>query len=319
MGLTIKVAMVGAGSMAKEHLKAFQNVPGVELVGITSRTRSRAEGLAKEFGIPKVCDSVSSLYQETQAQLVIVTVTELSMSKVALDTFEYPWAVLLEKPAGYHLGDAKTILQGSSAKKRRVWVALNRRFLSSTQHVMNSLKGQAPGAPRYVRIQDNQSLIEAKKYNHPQEVIDHWMFANSIHLVDYLTALCRGNVTQVTPVFEWNQKSPGIVGAKVEYDSGDLGYYECVWNGPGPWGVHVFTPEHRFEMRPLEQVGIQNQGERKVQILEMSDWDKNFKPGFRLQAQAVIHALSSESEIHGLASLEDSMRSMELVHKIYFK
>ena len=42
----VKVAYVGAGYMAKEHIKAFADMPEVALAGIYSRTRERAEGLA---------------------------------------------------------------------------------------------------------------------------------------------------------------------------------------------------------------------------------------------------------------------------------
>ncbi len=48
MTQTCKVAFVGAGYMGTEHAKAFADVPGVELSGIFSRTRERAEKLAKE-------------------------------------------------------------------------------------------------------------------------------------------------------------------------------------------------------------------------------------------------------------------------------
>ena len=53
-----EVAFVGAGYMASEHCKAFQDVPGVELRGIYSRTRTRAEKLAEEFGVKAVCLSL---------------------------------------------------------------------------------------------------------------------------------------------------------------------------------------------------------------------------------------------------------------------
>jgi len=46
---SVSVAVVGAGSMAREHIKAFSALPGVKVNGIFSRTRTRAEVLAKEF------------------------------------------------------------------------------------------------------------------------------------------------------------------------------------------------------------------------------------------------------------------------------
>ena len=48
--------------MAREHLRAFRDVPGVRLAGIHSRTRARAEALAAEFGVALVADSVAELH-----------------------------------------------------------------------------------------------------------------------------------------------------------------------------------------------------------------------------------------------------------------
>ena len=46
MSSEVKVAFVGAGYMAEEHMRAFAGLPGVIIAGIHSRTRARAEKLA---------------------------------------------------------------------------------------------------------------------------------------------------------------------------------------------------------------------------------------------------------------------------------
>src|SRR5690242_611826 len=103
------VAIVGAGYMAREHIRAFTDIPGVRIAGMVSRTRSRAEALALEFNIPLVCDSIPELYEKTRAGLVVVAVPELSANPVSRECFQYPWVILFEKPVGYHLADAEEI------------------------------------------------------------------------------------------------------------------------------------------------------------------------------------------------------------------
>src|SRR5690554_6238588 len=105
----VKVAFVGAGYMASEHAKAFSGLPGVELVGIHSRTPSRAEQLAKDYPGMRVCNSVAELHAQSDADLVVVTVKELAMKEVAEQCFKFPWTILLEKPAGYDLAAARAI------------------------------------------------------------------------------------------------------------------------------------------------------------------------------------------------------------------
>ncbi len=79
----LNVAIIGAGNMAAEHARAFADIPQVCLAGVHSRTRARAEALAEKYSIAGVYDSVDDLYRATRADLVIVTVFELSMKAVA--------------------------------------------------------------------------------------------------------------------------------------------------------------------------------------------------------------------------------------------
>jgi predicted dehydrogenase len=308
-----RVAIVGAGYMAREHIRAFQDVLGVQIVGIHSQTRVRAEEMAAQFHIPAVCDSVTELHDITQADLVVVTVPELAMNAVSRACFEYPWAVLLEKPAGYNFADAEDILAAAHTRNRRVFVALNRRHYSSTQAVLSDLKVQ-PGQ-RFIRVQDQEDQISALKAGQPKIVVDNWMYANSIHVIDYFLMLGRGKVCAVEPIIPWNPDEPRYVAAKVSFDSGDIGLYEGIWNGPGPWAVSVNTPEKRWEMRPLEQAAFQIAGRRNLEYVESHPWDTQFKPGLRLQAEKAVSAV--RGKINDLTTLQDAMESMRLVQAIF--
>ena len=73
-----KIAIIGAGYMSKEHIKVFKTLEEVQITGIYSRTKSRAESLANEFYIEGVYDSIEELYLVTRADMVIISVPELS-------------------------------------------------------------------------------------------------------------------------------------------------------------------------------------------------------------------------------------------------
>jgi len=308
-----RVAFVGAGYMTSEHLKAFNDVPGVELCGIYSRTMDRAEKLAEEFSVRVVCDSMSELYDKTRADLVVVSVPELSVREVCLDAFQYPWRCLIEKPAGYDLEDARRIVASATANKRLAFVALNRRHYSSTRMLLKDV-GRQKGQ-RLIHIYDQEDPIAARAAGQPELVVQNWMYANSIHMIDYLSILGRGKIVSVDRIVPWNAEVPCFVVAKISYDSGDIGIYEAVWNGPGPWAVTVTTQEKRWEMRPLEQASFQPYGSRKLDPGTIHEWDSKFKPGLRAQAAEAVKAATGKP--HTLPSLEDAMKSMELVAAIY--
>ena len=312
----IKVAFIGAGYMASEHARAFEALDGVVMAGITSRSRERAEVLAQQYAMP-VFGSVSELFENTEADLVVVAVNEMQMREVAIQCFVFPWTVMLEKPAGYDLDDARSIIRSAqqSGALNRIFVALNRRGYSSVRKAKDILRDCE--GPRFIRVcdqQDQSNLTEL--YNVPVEVINNYMFANSIHLVDYFRIFGRGEVVEVDLISPWTPGSPGWVIAKVMFSSGDLGLYEGIWNGgPGPWATTISTRDKYVEMRPLEKIGVQLKGSRLLDWLDICEHDIVYKPGLFWQANQAVRAAKGEAT--ELATIGDAFASMELVAQIF--
>lgn len=308
-----RVAIVGAGYMAGEHIRAFQHVPGAEVVGIHSRTAARAGALAAELGVPRVYPRIDMMFGEAAPHLVVIAVPELQANEVCCACFEHPWTLLLEKPAGYNMDDALAIAGAARAQGRAAYVALNRRHYSSTRAVIDDLKTSE--GPRLIKVQDQEDTVAALAAGQPPLVVDNWMYANSIHVIDYFLTLGRGQVTGVERVVPWQRKT-GYVVAKVSFESGDVGLYEAIWNGPGPWAVAVNTPEKRWEMRPLERASFQLAGTRVLQPVEPDPIDVEFKAGLVRQAQLAVRAALGEAPAE-LPTVEDALASMRLTQAIY--
>lgn len=308
-----RVAIVGAGNIAREHARAFADVPGVTIAGIYSRTRARAEALARECGARAVFSSIAELYEKTEAHLVVVAVSLADTAAVGRECFDFPWYILLEKPPALTVPVAEELCAAARARSRTVLVALNRRFLSSTRAALDDLARDT--RPRFIMVQDQEDLVQAAALGHPGVVLDHWMYANAIHLIDYFCLFGRGEIEGVEPVLSWNSSKPGVVVAKVTFTSDDVGVYQAIWNGPGPWAAAIVTPGTRWEMRPLEEAAVQRAGKRRLEPVAPGEWDRRFKPGFRLQAEtAVNHALGGRTDF---PTLDDAMKTMRLVEAIY--
>jgi predicted dehydrogenase len=307
-----EVAVIGAGFTAREHIRALRDLSGVHVAAIHSRTRSRAEALAAEFGIPAVCDSVPELYERSRAALVFVAVPELATNAVAKASFGFPWTVLMEKPPGYNLADALDIQRAAEEQHCHVLVALNRRFLAATLRAKTELTETS--APRFIKVQDQQSQSAARAGGQPLEVVRNYMYANSIHTIDYLRIFGRGKITSVEPILRWDPEHPGAVVCRIGYNSGDVGLYEGIWHAPGPWAVTVTVPEKRWEMRPLEQLTRQELG-HPPERADVSVWDTNFKPGFRLQAEAAVASACGRPS--SSVSLADAVETMRLIARIF--
>jgi predicted dehydrogenase len=305
-----RVGFVGAGATTREHMRAFRDVPGVTLAGLVSRTLQRAHELGGELGVP-VFESIEMLALMAPDLVVIAVPVAVTADVVRACLAHKRWTILVEKPPAIDLAHALALK--AEAAGRRVFVALNRRCIAVTVEVRDALAAAPPG-PRFVHVQDQQNLERARAAGHPPEVVAAWMYANSIHLVDYFAVLARGPVAHVEPVVPWRADRPGPVVARIDFASGDVGLYHALWDAPGPWAVTVTVPSRRWELRPLEQGTTQALGEPQ-RILPAHAWDSAYKPGFRLQAERAVRAAAGEDA--GLATLDDAIETMQLVAKLY--
>lgn len=307
------IAVIGAGYMANEHIKAFNSIPQVQVTGLYSRSHERATQLANQYQIAFIAKSIKELYEKTQAHLVVVAVTETALPLIMQEILQYPWAILFEKPVGLSLQQAEAFYNQVENAQAKAIVALNRRFYSSSCAVLKELEN-ADGK-RYIQINDYQSLQQAKDLQYPPEVQAGLMFANSIHLIDYFKFLGRGSIENINVVQHWEPHSNKPVIAHLTYNSGDEGLYQGIWHGPGPWAISVVTNTHYFELKPLETATFRTQQERKLQSLPISEEDRDYKPGLRQQAMQAVrfaHNLDNNS-----VTLKDSLQTMKLIHQIY--
>lgn len=309
----VRVAFVGAGYMASEHIRAFATCPGVKLLGIHSRNSDRAEELAKQHPGLAVFPSIEALHTHTEADLVVIAVPEMACEAVCQEAFRYPWTLLVEKPVGYTLEQARRIEQNAKCLNAKVYVALNRRFYASTLQLQNALKDIS--GQRVVTILDQEDAESALGAGQPSEVVHNWMYANSIHLIDYFAQLCRGEIISTRVLSPWNPSAPGPVVAQLQFSSGDMGLYQAIWNAPGPWSVAVSTASLRAELRPIEQLSLQKVGSRHPEIQTADPLDLQFKPGLVRQAKAAIEAARGNAST--LPSLNEANRSMKIVSSIY--
>ena len=77
-----------------------------------------------------------SIFRGLYGSKIYISVPELSTKSVCLEAFKYGWKILIEKPVGYNLKEAKEIFEFSLKTESTVYVALNRRHYSSTLNLI---------------------------------------------------------------------------------------------------------------------------------------------------------------------------------------
>ena len=307
----INLFFFGAGSIINDHIKAFKSQRNVCLYGILSRTPEKAIALKKKYKIKHVFKKFSEIHHEKNAiSVAIIGVPAQSTYQVCKGVFNLFNFCLVEKPGGYNYEESKKLYSLSKKKNLKVFVALNRRFFSSTISLNNLLK-KANGI-RVVNILDYENTLSVKNF-HPKKIIDNWMFANSIHVIDYANFLCRGKLVSITKnIFSKQKKLIHLI-----YSSGDICVYQSIWERPGPWTVTVSTNKFYFKLDPLEELSFRTPGSYKYNLVSRDNQDKIYKPGFHRQAGDFIKAIQGKP--HKLVSLKKSLETMQLISNLYDK
>lgn len=314
MGLKkVKIALVGGGYMADEHLKVLSKFKNVSLVGIYNRTKSKAIKLKRKYKINKYYSNIDKMYNETKADGVIVALSPDVLKNLIKKIFIYPWKCLIEKPIGINYNQNKYIYNLAKKYKSKSFVALNRRFYSSTQRLIKNIK---MNNKKIIVINDQQDIFKLKN-QFSKKILNNFMYVNSIHLLDYASIICKGKISKIKNYIRWRKNTKQIITSKINFSSGDTLYYNATWNMPAPWSITVYQDKDTFLLKPLENFFISRNSSLKFKESKKKkdNDDKNFKPGLKKQSKEFIREILNKK--NNLPSLADSLKVSKLINLIY--
>lgn len=309
----IKVAFIGAGRIAEEHIKVFKAIKSAKLVGIYSRSNHKAEILKKKYKIFEVCKSICELYKKNKPDLVVVAVSIINTKKIIEEVIKYKWYCLCEKPVG--LNYSETLALSKKIKNKKFFfVAFNRRHYTSTRLALDLLNYDK--SKRLIFINDQEDIDFAKKI-HPNQVVKNFMYANSIHLVDYCNIFARGKPISIKKLDFFSENRYKFLSKQIKYSSGDRVIFNSIWNRPSPWYVKIVSKNTFINLEPLEKINFKSKKykflEKKYKkILLKKD---SFKPGFYYQALLTINSILLKKPL--MSNFEDAFQTTKLVKKIF--
>ena len=307
-----KIMIIGAGKIAAEYLKVLNKNNRTKIVGILSRTKISSKKLAHKFGILNYGNSIDLMMKKLNPDLVIVCVSTSETFKVCKKLFKYECVSLIEKPIALSVKECISLNKLSSKHKHRFFVALNRRFFSSTKILKKKLS--KINNKRVVTVFDQENTINAKKSGHSVKVINNWMFANSIHLIDYFNIFCRGNYTSIKKEKLSLGYNQSVLICRILYDSGDIGVYHAYWNRPAPWKVTVSCSNFFYILSPIEKL-IERNYKGKQNSFKINFFDKKFKPGFYSMTNEFVSTYNKKK--NELVDKDTNLKTMKLIHEIY--
>ena len=182
MGKPIGVAVVGVGSMGKNHARVFSEIPNVKLVGLSDINEETAREYAKKFHTEYFKD-YRDLFDKIDA--VCLAVPTSLHHKMAMDFLNHGVHVFVEKPITNMLFEAKEIVDLAKEKDLVLQVGHLERF--------------NPAVIQFKKMLKNPVYIQSSRIGYPSKrnldigVIWDLM----IHDLDILLTIVKSPVADV--------------------------------------------------------------------------------------------------------------------------
>ncbi len=148
----LRFAVFGAGFWARCQLAAWREVEGVECVALYNRTRSRAEELARDLGIPAVYDDPEVLLREVKPDFVD-NITEVGGHKpLSLLCARHRIPCICQKPMAATLPDARQMVAAFQRSQTPFFVHENWRWQTPLRALIHTLRTGLIGPPFRARL-----------------------------------------------------------------------------------------------------------------------------------------------------------------------
>jgi predicted dehydrogenase len=119
----LRIALVGCGKAADNHVSQVQRISNVKLVSVCDREPLMAEQLAARFSVPNCYSNYTHMLEQERPDVVHVTTPPQSHFELATTAFGYGCHVLVEKPITCSLFETKRLLASANAASRKLTVA----------------------------------------------------------------------------------------------------------------------------------------------------------------------------------------------------
>ncbi len=140
----LKIAVIGAGSWGKNHLRVFSKLKEAKLVAVCDKDVAKAKELSDKYGITYY-SSVKNLLEGAPVDAVTICTPTTTHFKIALKALEYGKHVFVEKPMVSTSEEAKTLLAKVDETELTLMVGFIERFNPGVQRVKTLIKSDVFG------------------------------------------------------------------------------------------------------------------------------------------------------------------------------
>ena len=192
----LRVAEVGIRGKGGQHMEILSGFEEVELVAVCDTVPEILESVGDKFGISRRYSSIDQLLDGEELDAVFIATPPEINAPVALPCLEHGVNTFLEKPPGMTAAEAKGLVVAAEKSGAKGMVGLNRRFHPMLTQALEMVEERGPVIQLVGEFHKPMSVLSQMSRFSP-EVMDNWLVANDIHVVDMVRRMAGAEVREV--------------------------------------------------------------------------------------------------------------------------
>lgn len=230
----VRIGLVGCGLFGESHLQAYRAVRTAQIDAVYDRDRDRAERLAREFKVPRVCNSLAELCGIAELQAIDVVTPEHSHVEPVLAGLAAGKHVFVEKPLAVDLDECSQMIDAAQKSGRFLLVGHILRYETKFAMLKDEIRSGRLGRVVSIHAKRNRlkQLIPLYGRIHPA-------LETGIHDIDLILWYVDRPVRKVRGFGRkaTTEKYPDIFWGVIEFDDGTIAILETIWLLPQVAGV----------------------------------------------------------------------------------
>ncbi|SDR60871.1 Gfo/Idh/MocA family protein [Paraburkholderia tuberum] len=221
--------LIGCGFFSRNHLHAWHEIDGVQIVALCDANRERLDATGREFGIDLLYTDAAAMLRDEQLDFVDIATTVASHRPLVELAAGAGVAVICQKPFAPTLADAQAMVAACRDAGVLLMVHENFRWQTAIQAVGRALREGAIGTPFWGRVSFRSAfdVFSGQPYlAHGERFIVEDL---GIHILD-IARFLFGNVAHLSATI--SRVNPSIAGEDVAtillgHESGATSVVDC--------------------------------------------------------------------------------------------
>ena len=148
----LRVAIIGAGSIAKRHIDAIKANPYAEVACICDMNEARVQAIAKEAGLTNYCTDYMDILNDETVDAVSILTPTFTHKTIVLEALNHGKHVLCEKPPALNVQEAQECADAAAKSGKLLMHAFVRRFNKFVVFLKDYIDSGAMGEIYYADV-----------------------------------------------------------------------------------------------------------------------------------------------------------------------